>query len=123
MARKKSIFRRKWIPEELKPYLYNRYTFTFLGFLVWLTFFDKHDFILQNNYRNKLNDLKQEREYYIAEIEKNKAEMEELFTNTKNLEKFAREKYYMKRDNEDVFVFVDNNNVPLSEGITDKSPE
>lgn len=123
MARKKSIFRRAWIPESLKPYVYNRYTFTFIGFLVWLTFFDKHDFILQHTYRSKLNDLKQEREYYIGQIEKNKAEMKELFTNNKNLEKFSREKYYMKRDNEDVFVFVDPSNRLLSESVTGKSPE
>ena len=89
--------------------------FTFLGFLAWLTFFDKHDFILQHSYKTKLNDLKREREYYVTQIEKNKAEMKELFTNDKNLEKFAREKYYMKRDNEDVFVFVDKNNKLLSE--------
>ena len=49
--------------------------------------------------------------------------MEELFTNNKNLEKFAREKYYMKRDLEDVFVFVDENNKLLSEMPTGKSPE
>ena len=123
MARKKNFLQRAWIPEALKPYLYNKYMFTFLGFLVWLTFFDKHDFILQHSYRQKLNDLKHEREYYITQIEKNKAEMKELFTNNKNLEKFAREKYYMKRDNEDVFVFVDKSNKLLSENTTDKSPE
>src|SRR5688572_22150141 len=123
MARKKNIFQRTWIPEVVKPYIYNRYMFTFLGFLTWLTFFDKHDFILQHTYRKKLSDLKHERNYYIEQIEKNKAEMEELFTNNKNLEKFAREKYYMKRENEDVFVFVGPDNKPLSESTIDKSPE
>jgi len=120
MARKKNIFQQAWIPEVLKPYLYNRYMFTFLGFLVWLTFFDKHDFILQHSYTNKLNDLKHERDYYTEQIEKNKAEMQELFTNNRNLEKFAREKYYMKRDNEDVFVFVDENNKLLSQQAPEK---
>jgi len=120
VARKKNIFQRAWIPEWLKPFIYNRYTLTFLGFLVWLTFFDKHDFILQHTYRKKLNDLKHERDYYIEQIEKNKAEMQELFTNNRNLEKFAREKYYMKRDQEDVFVFVDKNNRLLSEASTGK---
>ena len=123
MARKKNIFQKKWIPDALKPYLYNKYTLTFLGFLVWLTFFDKHDFILQNNYRNKLSELKHERDYFTEQIEKNKVEMRELFTNNKNLEKFAREKYYMKRDNEDVFVFVDENNKLLSESTAGKTVE
>ncbi len=97
--------------------------FTLLGFLVWLTFFDHHDFILQHSYRSKLNDLKKECKYYIHEIEKNKAEITELFTNNKNLERFAREKYFMKRDNEDVFVFVDENNKLLSENSKDKKRE
>lgn len=123
MARRKNIFQRKWIPDALKPFLYNKYMFTFLGFMVWLTFFDKHDFILQHSYRNKLNELKHERDYFIEQIEKNKAEMNELFTDNKNLEKFAREKYYMKRDNEDVFVFVDENNRLLSESTAAKSAE
>lgn len=70
-----------------------------------------------------MQELKHEREYYIGQIEKNKTEMKELFTNNKNLEKFAREKYYMKRSNEDVFVFVDENNRLLSENTTGKSPE
>ncbi|CAN5548131.1 hypothetical protein BH11BAC1_BH11BAC1_05920 [soil metagenome] len=123
MAKKKNIFQRTWIPEALKPFVYNRYMFTFLGFLVWLSFFDKHDFILQHSYRNKLSDLIHEREYYITQIEINKTDMKELFTNNRNLEKFAREKYYMKRDNEEVFVFVDANNKPLSEHSGTKSLE
>ena len=97
--------------------------FTFIGFLIWLTFFDKHDFILQYSYRHKLNELKHERDYFSEQIEKNKAEMNELFTNNKNLEKFAREKYYMKRDNEDVFVLVDENNKLLSESSAGKSAQ
>jgi cell division protein DivIC len=44
--------------------------------------------------------------YYISEIENNKTELQELQTNKKSLETFAREKYLMKKDNEDVFVFV-----------------
>lgn len=123
MARKKNIFQRKWIPDALKPYLYNKYTFTFLGFLVWLTFFDKHDFILQHNYTKKLNELKHERDYFAVQIEMNKAKMNELFTNNKNIEKFARETYFMKRANEDVFVVVDENNMLLSESNTGQSPD
>ena len=123
MARKKNIFQRKWIPDALKPYVYNKYAFTFIGFLVWLTFFDKHDFLLQHSYRSKLSELKHQREYYISQIENNKTETKELFTSNKNLEKFAREKYYMKRDNEDVFVFVDKNNKLLSENAPEKSGE
>jgi cell division protein FtsB len=54
----------------------------------------------------KCNKLNAERDYYIAEIEKNKMEINELQNNSKSLETFAREKYLMKKDDEDVFVFT-----------------
>jgi cell division protein FtsB len=102
------------IPEQYKPYIFNRYALTIIGFLVWMTFFDQNDFIIQHNYRQKLNALNKEKQYYTDEIQKNKANMENLFTNNRNLEKFAREQYYMKRPNEDVFVFVDEHNRPIT---------
>jgi len=96
-----------------KPYVNNRYTLTFVGFLVWMTFFDRNDFILQHSYRQKLKALRTERDYFEKEIEKNKTTITELFTNSKNLERYARERYFMKKDNEDVFVFVDQDNKML----------
>jgi cell division protein FtsB len=109
MGRKKSFFP-ILIPDKWKPYIYNRYFLTFLGFAVWMTFFDRNDFILQHTYRKKLHALQKETEYFNKEIEKNKNSITELFTNSKNLERYARERYFMKRDNEDVFVFVDQDN-------------
>lgn len=84
----------------------NKYLLTTIGIVVWLLFFDKNDVFSQMELTGKLNELKAERSYYIAEIENNKREIEELKTNKKSLEKFAREKYHMKKDNEDVYVIV-----------------
>ena len=112
MAKKKSFYSRI-IPEKWRPYLFNRYILTIFGFLVWMTFFDRNDFILQYNYRQKLNALNKEIDYFANEIEKNRATITELFTNSKNLERYARERYFMKRDNEDVFVFVDKDDKML----------
>jgi cell division protein FtsB len=84
----------------------NKYFLTILAIIVWLIFFDKNDFFTQRDTLNKLNKLKGDQAYYVAEIAKNKIELEELKTNKESLEKFAREKYLMKKDNEDVFVFV-----------------
>ncbi len=86
--------------------LKNKYFLTLLGGFVWLLFFDKNDFFSQYEMVRKLNKLKREQAYYKAEIEKNRTELLELKTNPESLEKFAREKYLMKKDNEDVFVFV-----------------
>ncbi|HRH66289.1 MAG TPA: septum formation initiator family protein [Bacteroidia bacterium] len=91
----------------LLPYIRNKYTLTFLGFLVWLSFFDRNDFITTGSYRQKLKELKNEKAYFEEEILKNRAYLNDLQTNRDNLEKYGREKYFMKRDNEDVFVIVD----------------
>ena len=74
---------------------------------MWLLYFDKNDVFTQFELITKCNKLNTEKNYYIQEIENNKKEITELQTNKKSLETFAREKYLMKKDNEDVFVFVE----------------
>ena len=84
----------------------NKYFLTTIGIVVWLLFFDKNDVFTQADLMKKLNKLESERDYYIAQIDNNKNDINELKTNPASLEKFAREKYLMKKDNEDVFVLV-----------------
>ena len=86
--------------------LKNKYFLVVIGLIVWLLYFDKNDVFTQFELITKCNKLNAEKEYYITEIEKNKKEIVELQNNKKSLETFAREKYLMKKDNEDVFVFV-----------------
>lgn len=86
--------------------VWNKYFITLAGIGIWVTFFDKHDLISQYKLRQKLNQLKSEQKYYLKEIEKAKHDMNEFKTNTTSLEKFAREKYLMKKDNEEIFVIV-----------------
>ncbi|MCW3077379.1 MAG: Septum formation initiator [Bacteroidetes bacterium] len=86
--------------------LKNKYFLTTLAIIAWLLFFDKNDVFTQWDLIKKCKKLEKERGYYISEIENNKLELQELQTNKKSLEIFAREKYLMKKDNEDVFVFV-----------------
>jgi uncharacterized membrane protein (DUF106 family) len=74
--------------------------------VAWLLFFDKNDVFTQWELMKKCRKLEKERNYYIAEIEKNRFALNELQTNKNSLETFARESYLMKKDNEDVFVFV-----------------
>lgn len=88
--------------------LKNKYVFTTLAFLIWLSFFDKNDFISEYSYRQQLKSLREDKEFYLNEIKVNKEKLNELMSSPANLEKFAREKYYMKKDNEDVFVIVYN---------------
>jgi cell division protein FtsB len=84
----------------------NKFFLVAVAFLVWMTFFDKNDILSQYQYRQQVHKLKQERDFYKAQTEKVSKDLDELTSNPQKLEKFAREKYLMKKDNEDVFVIV-----------------
>ena len=92
----------------LVPYLKNEYIMTFLVFFIWMLFFDTNDLLTQREQRNKLSQLNQDKVYFKEEIERNAQIMEGLETDPEALEKFAREKYLMKKADEDLFVFRKN---------------
>jgi cell division protein DivIC len=95
---------KKFWKEKLK----NKYYISIIVFVVWIAFFDRNDFISQYTYNQKLKQLKRDREYFINEIKKDRKNLDELISNSKNLEKFAREKYLMKKENEDIFILVED---------------
>ena len=84
----------------------NKYFLVSAVFLVWMVFFDRNDLFSQYEYHQQVSKLKQERDFYQKETAKVHQDLDELTSNKEKLEKFAREKYLMKRDNEDVFVIV-----------------
>jgi cell division protein FtsB len=84
----------------------NKFFLVTLAFVVWMIFFDKNDLISQYEYRTQVNKLKKERDFYKAQTDQVTKELNELTSNRQQLEKFAREKYLMKKDNEDVYLIV-----------------
>jgi cell division protein FtsB len=84
----------------------NKYFLVTAAFAVWMVFFDRNDLFSQYEYHQQVSKLKQERDFYQKETVKVHQDLDELTSNKEKLEKFAREKYLMKRDNEDVFVIV-----------------
>jgi cell division protein FtsB len=84
----------------------NKYFLTIVGLIVWLIFFDKNDVFTQYELIQKCQKLEKDKEYYLEEIASNKENLNELRTNKKSLETFSREKYLMKKENEDIYVFV-----------------
>ena len=71
-----------------------------------ISLFDKYSFIDRLQLRSKINQLENEQKYYREKIEEDKRKKEELLGNRDNLEKFAREQYLMKKENEDIFIIV-----------------
>jgi cell division protein DivIC len=87
-----------------KKYINNKYFYTGLVFFIWWIYFDQESLIVQYNLAKIRIGLENQEEYYQKEIEKDKAAINTLQTDTVELEKYAREKYFMKKDDEDVFV-------------------
>ena len=96
--------------QKLIKLLRNKYFFTTLAFLIWMVFFDNHNFISQVKLTKELKEYREIKSYYLEEIRKDSIAALELMTNMDNLERFAREKYMMKRDNEDIFLIIRENN-------------
>lgn len=97
---------------KILPYLKNKYFLTVAGAFIWLGFFDKNDFITSMNYHSKLQKLKKEKAYYEEEILKYDEDLKNLMSSSANMEKYGREKYFMKKDNEDVYVIIEEKKGP-----------
>jgi cell division protein FtsB len=97
--------------KKLLELLRNKYFLAIVAFAVWMLFFDKNDMLSQYEYRTAVNKLQQEKDFYTKETADVKKDLAELDSNLNTAEKFAREKYFMKKDNEDVFVIVKSDSV------------
>lgn len=92
----------QYIPAILR----NKYLLTLVGFVVWMLFFDDRDFITtQFRHKTELNQLLKSKSYYEGEIKMTRKELNDLKSDPAILEQYAREKYFMKRDHEDLFIF------------------
>ncbi len=87
-------------------YINNRYFYTALAFIIWMAFFDSDNLREQMRLSNKIERLQQQKHFYRTEIQKNKSSLNALKYDTTQLEKYARETYFMKKDNEDVYVII-----------------
>ncbi len=96
----------KRLPRLLKNFFFLSSVF----FLIWMFFLDSNDFLSRHELTLKRKNLEDEKAYYLEKIEEVKKEREALLSNRSLLEKFAREKYLMKKDKETLFVIVEEDN-------------
>ena len=88
----------------------NKYLVALIVFAVIMLFTDHNNIFEQMDRKQELKELQNKKAYYQQEIEKTKKQLADLSHNSAALEKYAREKFLMKRDNEDIFV-IDSNEV------------
>lgn len=93
----------QWLWKKLK----NKYVLTFLVFLVWITFIDENNLVARFSSWQRYNELEQTKEFYTQKIKADKKEMHRLEDN-RNLERLARERYLMKKENEEIFLMIEN---------------
>jgi len=91
------------------PFIKNKYIITFLVFLILLLFFDRNNLVDRIKELSYYNQLEKDKKYFKERIDEDSKRLEQLKTNNKNLEKFAREQYFMKKADEDIFVVVEEN--------------
>lgn len=94
----KSLRQKTWF-----KILTNRYAFVLLIFVVWMLFFDTNSWLTHQKLNNEISEIENNINYYKTEIEKDKKTLKTL-NDSVEIEKFARETYFMKRENEDVFI-------------------
>ncbi|MBL7862082.1 MAG: septum formation initiator family protein [Cyclobacteriaceae bacterium] len=90
--------------KKVPPFFKNFYLMTGFCFLIWMMFLDSNDLISRFKMTAKVRSLENEKEFYLEKISEVEKDRQELMTNKELLEKFAREKYLMKKESEDIFI-------------------
>jgi cell division protein DivIC len=95
----------KYYFDKIPSWLKNKYVLTALCFGIWILFIDDRDFVTTHfRHLKELHKLEARKVYFEDQILTVRKELDQLKSNPGTLEKYAREKYLMKRDNEDLFV-------------------
>lgn len=95
------------LKEKIPAILRNKFFLLFVGYFIYLLFFTQNTLISQAKLALRLRELNKEETYYTKEIAKIKKEQIELFSGIDQMETYARENYWMKRDSEDLYIFVE----------------
>lgn len=84
-------------------FLSNKYVWVLLLFATWMIFLDNYSYFDHRFLDNQINELEDNKEYYKGEIRKDEKSIKQL-NNPGQIEKYAREKYFMKKDSEDIYI-------------------
>lgn len=85
----------------------NKYFLVTAFFLVWIGFFDQNDWVSRKAIDRKITELERDKEFFANQVDELKEKQATLREDTDALEKYAREKFYMKKKGEDVYIMVD----------------
>lgn len=95
------------ISKKLFNTLTNKYLVAFMVFSVWMIFIDENNLFFLRKNVNRLKEYRVEKAYFQEKIRKDSLQLVEMKANAKNLEKFAREEFLMKKKDEDIFLIIE----------------
>lgn len=95
--------------EKIPSYLKNKYAIIISLFIIWIVFFDNYNLIRQSKIKKEIKQLEENKKFYSKEIKKDSTEYHELLNSDEKKEKFAREKFLMRKENEDVYIIRKKN--------------
>lgn len=85
----------------------NKFFIAAVAFVIWLSSMDRNNFLSQYELQSEVNKLEEQKAFFQQEIDQTRKEQQELLSSPEKLEKFAREKYLMKKDDEDLFIITE----------------
>lgn len=88
----------------IPPFIYNKYFLATSLFVVWMLFFDRNDVFTQLSRKSELGQIEESKNYFAQKIVEGKKFSSDMRSSADAVEKFVREKYLMKRDNEDLYL-------------------
>jgi len=93
----------------------NKYFLIVILFSVWMFFFDTNSYFIHKELNESIETLENNKEIYSEEIKKDKAFIEKM-KDSNEVEKYAREKYYLKKENEDIYIIEHQDSIKNKEG-------
>ena len=100
---------KKWI-----RFISNKYVLILILFIVWMIFFDANSYLIHHELDNDINALEENAEFYQKEIDHDKDFIKKM-EDSNEMEKFAREKYYLKKENEDIYIIENEDSIKKEE--------
>ncbi|MCB0465517.1 MAG: septum formation initiator family protein [Aequorivita sp.] len=100
---------KKWV-----RFISNKYVLILILFIVWMIFFDANSYLIHHELDNDINALEENAEFYQKEIDHDKDFIKKM-EDSNEMEKFAREKYYLKKENEDIYIIENEDSIKKEE--------
>ena len=94
--------------KKILRFIWNKYVIIIIAFIIWMLFFDTNSYLAHRKLNSELSKVSEEKSFYIKQISQDKQRANDLMSNDENLEKYAREHYLMKKDNEDIYLIIED---------------